>query len=58
MRIKFYLVDKTEDFSLRCSLSSKSEGLLQRLKVREEPRDIAVFATKIRYSELQKITVN
>ena len=54
----FYFTDKTEDFSLRCSLSSKSEGFLQRLKVREEPRDIAVFATKIRYAELQKITVN
>ena len=49
----FYLVHKTDNVNLGCSISHSSEGWLQRGK--GEPGYIRVSATKIRQSELEKL---
>ena len=56
LRIMIYLVNKTEDLDLEDSLSHNVEGLLWR--GREEPGYRGVFATKTKWSDHQRITVN
>jgi len=48
----FYLADFLRTSSLGYNILDNSE------KIREEPGYIGVFATKTRYSEHEKITVN
>ena len=55
VRIMFHLAEKTEDLSLGHSISHCSERLLRRRKGGAGIH--STFATKIRRSELQKITV-
>ena len=52
LRIMFYLADFLRTSSLGYNILDNSE------EIREESGYIGVFATKTRYSECEKITVN
>lgn len=51
----FYLMYKNDDLSLPCSLSALRDHSKE---IRQEPGNIGVFVTKVRWLELQKIPVN